>query len=111
MDGDFACLGAEHEALDAYEVAEVEEFFEHHVIEVGIVGWAYFVARYVDLYASFGILELDERGLAHDAAAHHTSGYAHVALWCVVGEGVEYVGRESVGRVFGGRVGVDTHVA
>ena len=111
MDRDFACLGAEHETLDADEVAEVEEFLEYHVIEVGIVGWAYLVAGYVDLDASFGILELDERGLAHDAAAHHTTGYAHVALRRVVGEGVEYVGRESVGRVFGGRVGVDTHVA
>ncbi len=60
MDGDFARLGAEHVALNANEVADVEQLFEHHVVEVLVFAGAQLIAVDVNLNAAAGILQLHE---------------------------------------------------
>ena len=105
--GDFARLCAEDEAFDADVVAQVEQLFEHRVVEVLILFGADVVAGDIHLYAARGVLQFHKTGLAHDASSHHASGDAHLTRLGVVRElGADVVG---VGRhrIFGGGVGVD----
>ncbi len=103
MDGDFARFGAEHEALDAHEVAYVEEFLEDVVVEALVLAGADVVAAHVDLYAAFAVLELHEGGFAHDASAHDAAGNGHGARLGIVAEILLYLGRASRhGKLFGG---------
>ena len=90
-----ARVGDECEALDADEVAYVEQFLEDGVVERRVALGADVVAADVYLYAARVVLQFKERGAAHDAAAHDAAGDAHVG---VVG-GV--VGREPVGDLCG----------
>ena len=125
----FARLRAEDEALYAHEVAYVEQSLERRVVyrsvcravAVGLVclcGSVYVVASNVDLYSALRVLQLCEGSLAHHAASHQSSGYAHffhvgafLDAPCAVLDVVFYVGRESIGWVLGCRIGVDAHVA
>ena len=83
---DFARLRAEHEALHADEVAQVQQAFEDGVIHIFVLVRADVVAGDVHLDAPFGVLQFDERGLAHDAAAHHASRDGHLARLGIVPE-------------------------
>ena len=71
-----AAVGAEGEALDADEVADVEQFLEDRVVERRIPFGADVVAADVDLDAARVVLQFEERGAAHDAARHDASGDA-----------------------------------
>ena len=110
MDTYFARLRTEDEALDADEVAQVEQAFEHRVVQFLVLTRTDVVARHVNLDAPFRVLELHEARLAHDAAAHHAPRDAHLAgLRRIVGEFVFYVDRESIRGVSRGGIRVDAH--
>ena len=106
-----AGLRAKHKALHAHEVAEVEEFFHHAVVERLVLTGADVVARDVDLDAAAGVEQFEERSLTHHAASHHTAGDAHLAGRVVVLKiGNDFVA-EGVGGVFGCGVGVNAQRA
>ena len=106
-----AGLRAEHEALHAHEVAEVEELFHHAVVERLVLFGADVVARDVDLNAATRVEQFEERSLTHHAASHHTAGDAHLAGRVVVLKvGNDFVA-EGVGGVFGCGVGVNAQRA
>ena len=112
MDGYLASLCAEDEALDADEVAEVDEALEEGVVEVFILARADIVAGYIDLDAALGVFELGKGGLAHDTLAHEASGDAYLArLGLVITEKSLDVGAEGIGGKLCGRVGVDAEGA
>ena len=96
--GDLAGLGAEHEALHADDVADVEAL-------EGLVGLlAHVVAADVDLNAALAIQQVREAGLAHHAAGHHAACDGD-GLFNVVGE-VAHDLRGVIGDVGGDGVGV-----
>ena len=76
MHADLTHLGAEHKALNADKVADVQQFLEHGVVHLlfgrcrlfafGYRG-LYIIAADIDLNTSFRVLQLDERGFAHDS--------------------------------------------
>ena len=68
VDGDLAGLGLEDKALDADDVADVHLFKSL----VGIL--TDLVAGNIDLDAAVSVLDIAERGLAHDALEHHAAG-------------------------------------
>ena len=105
-----AGLRAEHKALHAHEVAEVEELFHHAVVERLVLFGADIVAGDVDLNAAARVEQLEERGLAHHAATHHTAGDAHLAGRVVLKVGNNFVA-ERVGGVFGRGVGINAQRA
>ena len=108
---DLAGLRAEHEALHANEVAEVEELFHHAVVERLVLFGADVVAGDVDLNAAARVEQFEERSLAHDAASHHTAGDAHLAGRVVVLKvGNDFVA-EGVGGIFGRGVGINAQRA
>ena len=82
MDADFAHLGAEHEAFDADEVAQVEQTFEHGVVHFLVLFGTNVIAGDIYLDASFGILEFSF-----------------------------YIGRESIGYILCCGIGLDAHRA
>ena len=116
--GDFASvyrhlagLRAEHEALHAHEVAEVEEFLHHAVVERLVLFGADVVAGDVDLNAATRVEQFEERSLTHHATSHHAAGDAHLAGRVVVLKvGNDFVA-EGVGGVFGCGVGVNAQRA
>ena len=76
MHTDFAHLGAEHKALNADKVADVQQFLEHGVVHLLFgrcrlfaFGYRclYIITADIDLNTSFRVLQLDERGFAHDS--------------------------------------------
>ena len=107
-----ARIGMEREAFDADEVADVEQFLEHRVIQRGIAFGADVVAADVDLNAARVVLQFEERSAAHDAARHDAACDADVP---VVALGlVEVFGdlpRRGRHFVTGGGVGVDAQLA
>ena len=107
-----AAVGAEGEAFDADEVADVEQFLEDRVVERRIPFGADVVAADVDLDAARVVLQFEERGAAHDAARHDAAGDAHLlkVLFLVVVLVGDFTRR---GRylVTGGGVGLDAQVA
>ena len=106
-----AGLRAEHKALHAHEVAEVEEFLHHAVVERLVFFGADVVAGDVDLNAAARVEQFEERSLTHHAASHHTAGDAHLAGRVVVLKvGNDFVA-EGVGGVFGCGVGVNAQRA
>ena len=84
VNGDFACLSAEHIAFHADEVAQVEQFFEERVIERFVLSGADVIAGDVHLDAPFGIHQFGEAGFAHHASSHQSAGNAHLAPGCVL---------------------------
>ena len=68
--GEFAGVGAEGKPFHADEVADVEQLLEDRVVERRVPFGADVVAADVDLDASRVVLQLEERGAAHDAARH-----------------------------------------
>ena len=68
VDADLARLGAENDALDANDVAEVE------VLELFVGFLADIVAADVDLDLAVAVQHVGEAGLAHHAARHHAAG-------------------------------------
>ena len=103
-----AGVGEEREALDAHEVADVQQFLEDRVVERRIAFGTDVVAADVDLYAARVVLQLEERGAAHDAARHDAAGDAHLLKVLLVG--VVVVGdftRRGRHLVTGGGVGLD----
>ncbi len=111
MDGNLACLRAEDKALDAYEVANVEQTLEDGIIHGLIFARADVVAGDVDLYSAFGVLYLSERSFSHDASAHQSSCDTYLTLRLIVVEVLAYVRTECVRGILCGRIGFDAHVA
>ena len=79
MDANLARLCAEHIALDADEVAQVEELLEDGVVEGGVLAICESVTSDVDLDASFRVLQFCKSCFAHDALRHDAAGYADVS--------------------------------
>lgn len=108
---DLARLCAEHEAFHTDKVADVEQLLEHDVIKVFVFAGAQLVAVYIDLNTACGVLKFHERGLSHYAAAHYSARYRHLAARSVVRERTDYFVGVARHGIFGGRVGVDAHIA
>ena len=87
----FTCLRAEHETTNPHKVADIEQTFEHGVIQFFIVVGTNIVSSDIHLNTPFGVLQLHKTGLSHYTARHHTSGDAHFTL-LVVAKIVSYVG-------------------
>ena len=85
-----AGVGQKGEALHTDEVAYVEQLFEYRVVERRIPLGAYVVAADIYLYASGRILQLEERGRTHYAAAHYAACHRYVLV-------VAFFGREIFG--------------
>ena len=75
MNGQFTGLGDEDETFDPDDIADVEQFLEHLVVEgrFGIAS-AHFVTFDVDLDFAGMVLQFEERCAAHDPAAHDAAG-------------------------------------
>ena len=73
MDGQLAGLRDERKPLDTHYVTDVEEFLEYSVAHGLVLAGADLIALDVHLHASGLILDLHERGGAHDAARHDAS--------------------------------------
>ena len=108
----FAGVGMEGESLHADEVADVEQFLENRVVERRIAFGADVVAADVDLNAARVVLQLEERGAAHDAARHDAAGDADILeillrVVVVIGD----FARRGRHFVTGGGVGFDAQIA
>ena len=126
MNANLAGLRAEHIALDADEVAQVEQLLEDGVVESRVLAVGKCVARHIDLYSSLRVLQFCESRLAHDALRHDASCDADVAAVLGRGSLVDvfalfvladdrqvnevflYLRAESVGGIFGCGIGIDT---
>ena len=56
MNGNFACLGPEYESFYADNVAQVQQTFEHHIVEGLIFAFANVITSDVNLNAPLRIL-------------------------------------------------------
>ena len=65
MNGDLAGFGTEDYALHADDIADV------HGFEVRVYVLAHVLAAHIGLNLAVAVQHVDERSLAHDAAAHH----------------------------------------
>ena len=108
---DFARLSTENRTLDANEVAQVEQAFEHHVVHIFVLFGTDVIAGDVYLDATFGVLQFNERCLSHHTAAHDASGDRHLARLGVILELVADVGGKGIGYILSCGIGVDAHVA
>ena len=109
---DFACFCAEHVAFDTDKIAKVEQFLHERVVRRLVLFGANLIAADVDLDASTRVEQFEESGFAHHAASHHATGHAHLARrFLLIVEVGEDVVAESVGGIFGGRIGVDAQGA
>ena len=112
VDRQLARIGAEGEAFDADDVADVEQLLEDRIVERRISFGADVVAADVDLDAARVVLQLEERGAAHDTARHDTARDADILkvfLLVVVAFGDFTRGGRHL--VAGGGVGVDAQIA
>ena len=110
--GDFARLCAEYETADTHEVANIEQLLEYRVVQLLIFAGAKVVARDIYLDAAHRVLQLDKRGLAHDAAAHDAAGDRYLTgLFGTVDKIIFYFLRVSIYRIFGCGIGLDAHFA
>ena len=111
MDGGLTHLGDKHIARHANDVADVEQAFEDSVVEGLVLTGAYLVALDIELDTAVGVLQLDKRGGAHDAAAHDAAGDRDVLEERVVlGELLQNVGAFAVDLIEGCGIGIDTQV-
>ena len=109
MDGNLTHLGDEHIALDADDVADVQQAFEDGVVERLVLAGAYLVTLDVELYATRMILQLNKRGGPHDAAAHDAAGDADLLEEAVVLRvALQDVGSDGIDLIEVCRIGVDT---
>ena len=109
MYGDFAHLGSEHKTFDAHKVADIEQFFEEHIVEVLVFIRAKVVTTNVNLDSAFCILKFHERSLSHDASAHDTSRDAHIThLGVVLKVFFDFFGVAGYNE-FGSRIRLDSH--
>ena len=97
----------EGESLHADEVADVEQFLENRVVERRIAFGADVVAADVDLNAARVVLQLEERGAAHDAAGDADVLEILLRVVVVIGD----FARRGRHFVTGGGVGFDAQVA
>ena len=107
---DLARLGFEDETLHTHEVADVEQFLKHLIIEVFVLTWADIVAGDVNLYSSLAILKLHKAGLTHYTAAHDTPCHNHIGFLVVLIVGYDVLRIGTDGEL-SCRVWVDAHVA
>ena len=111
MHRNLAHLGAEHIALDAHKVAYVEQFLEYDIVEVLVFVGTKVIATDIHLYTSLRVLDFNERSLAHDAAAHYSASYRHLAAWRIVGKRCLDVVGHTGNLILCCRIRVDTHLA
>ena len=72
LDRDLPLLGAEDLAADADDVADVP------FLEICVPLVAHLVAAHIALHPARGVAQVEEGGLAHDAAAHHAPRDGHL---------------------------------
>ena len=111
MDGNLAHLRTEHEATDANEVTDIEQFLEHHVVHILVLIRADVIAGNINLDAALRVLKFYKRSFTHDAAAHHAAGNAYLSGLFVILKLVLDVRAESVGGVFSSGIWIDAHIA
>ena len=110
VDRDLARLRAEHISLHAHEVADVQQALEHDIIHVLVLARADAVAHDIYLNTSLAVLQLKETGLAHNAAAHHSSGDADsTRLGRILVKLVLNIYRKGVGGICLCGIRVDAH--
>ena len=80
VDGNLAHLGDENIAGNAYDVADVEQFFKNGVVKRFILSRADVIPFYIQLYAAAFILQFNERGSPHDPPAHDPAGDADLLV-------------------------------
>ena len=96
-----AGLGDERKALDAYDVADVQKLFPDGVVHRLVFQGADFIALDINLDASALVLQLAERGGAHNAPAHQTASDADFLEVVFLGAvASEDFGCSGVDRVF-----------
>ena len=78
VDAELAGLGNEGEALDAHDVADVEQLLENGIVHRLVLAGADLIAFDIDLDAAGFVLKLHEGGSAHDAARHDSACDAEV---------------------------------
>ena len=112
VDGQLARLGDEGEALDAHDVADVQQFLEYGIIKGLVLAGADLVPLDIDLDASRVVLQLHEGSRAHDAAGHDAAGDADVGEVALLGlEARRDLRGGGVDGVQGGGVGIDAQFA
>ena len=112
MNRDFAGLCTEHETLEAYDVTDIKQFLEHHIVQVLVFARTYFVTSHIHLDTTGIVLQFDKRGLSHDAAAHYATCYTYLTLFgCVIFEVGTDVCRGGIHRIKRCRVWFYTHLA
>ena len=67
MNGHLTRLGAENDALDAEDIADI------HRLEIGVHVLAHVFAAHIRLNLAVAVHHVNERRLAHDPAAHHAA--------------------------------------
>ncbi len=112
VDGDFSHLCTEHVTTHTDEIADIKQFFEHHIVHVLVFARTEVIAGDVNLDPPVGILQLHERSLTHDAAAHDAAGHRNLAdgLLSILEIFLDLAGM-SRHFIFGRRVGFDSPLA
>ena len=107
----FAGLSAEYIAFHAHEVANIEQFLEHSVVEFLVFTRTNLVAADIHLDTAVGILDFGKGSLTHNAAAHNTAGNAHLArLGFIAKSRLDFIAMTSHYK-FCGRIRFNTHIA
>ena len=79
MNTDLTSLRAEHITLHTNKVSDIEKLLEHCIVHHRILRIrTKSIARHINLYTTLRIQQLHEGSFTHDAAAHDTSGNAHL---------------------------------
>ena len=113
----FPGAGAEREAPQSDEVAQVQQLLEDLVVERLVLAGADLVAGDVDLLIPGVVAQHGEAGLAHDAHAHQAAGHHHVGGGLFTfrracsGKVLLEGGRGMRDRESGGRKGLDAQFA
>ncbi len=101
MHRQLARVGYEGLAAHSDEIADVQQFLEYLIIKI----FGQVVSAYVDLYPPRVVLQLEKRGAAHYAAAHHSPRYGHLSR---IFRYLRGVGRDPE---FRRRIGLHAHLA
>ncbi len=109
MHRNLARLCTEHETADSDEVADVHQLLEHHIIHILILTRADVITCHIHLNTALRVLQFHKRGLAHHAAAHHTTGNAYLTRLSIVDKFGTDICAESICGILGCRIWVDAH--
>ena len=114
-----AHLRTENEAFYTDEIADIEQFLENDVVHLLLHGGRLLtlgngclniVTGDIDLNTALGVLNLDERGLAHDALGHQSSCNPHFFAVPLIKMRFDVRGVPGY-FILGSRVGINPHVS